>query len=211
MIVGVNKDEMRLYVAAAISSGTPFDAATYRDLMSDAFGADAARVEKTYPITGDDPWAPALAWSAAVTDAGWTCPTAVDEKALSRGRGAPVYGCRFADEQAPNDVGYPTPEGFPLGAAHGLELSYLFGAPPATAAQQRLSDAMITYWTRFAHTGSPNGSPGAPTWQPFGEGGSIQQLAPGKGRIHPVAPQQVGNCGLWQAVGLSSPALDATS
>jgi para-nitrobenzyl esterase len=95
-------------------------------------------------------------------------------------------------------VGYAAPEGFPLGAAHGLELSYLLGAEPSTGAQ------------RITHTGDPNG-PATPTWKPFANGDHIQRLAPGAGGIGPVDPDQEGRCELRRSVGLSSPALAATA
>jgi hypothetical protein len=36
---------------------------------------------------------------------------------------------------------------------------------PLSPEQQRLSDAMISYWTQFATTGDPN-SPDQPIWSP---------------------------------------------
>ncbi|MFC5827229.1 carboxylesterase family protein [Nonomuraea insulae] len=35
---------------------------------------------------------------------------------------------------------------------------------------------MISYWTRFAATGNPNGN-GQPRWMPFQDGGRAQSLA----------------------------------
>ena len=57
-----------------------------------------------------------------------------------------------------------------LGCFHGVELPYLFRwFPPSlkfNAADERLSDLMIGYWTRFARTGDPNGG-GVSVWLPY--------------------------------------------
>jgi para-nitrobenzyl esterase len=61
---------------------------------------------------------------------------------------------------------------FPIGATHSLEMRYLFdigGAPPLDAAQRRLSDQMIEYWTGFVVTGAPIGV-GQPDWPALGTG-----------------------------------------
>jgi para-nitrobenzyl esterase len=87
--------------------------------------------------------------------------------ATDLGRSAPVYGYEF-DDPAP-----PTPDPlrhlpFSVGASHSLDLRYLFeigGAPALTAAQQRLSDQMLSYWTQFVTTGVP-AVPGGPVWPP---------------------------------------------
>lgn len=57
-----------------------------------------------------------------------------------------------------------------LGAFHGVELPYLFhyflSLFQFTADDERLSEQIIGYWTRFARTGDPNGE-GALTWLPY--------------------------------------------
>ena len=64
-----------------------------------------------------------LAYSAAVTDASFSC--AADRIGDAIARGMPVYAYEF------NDRGAPGPESlghvpFPVGAAHCLDLGYLF-------------------------------------------------------------------------------------
>ncbi|WP_177231248.1 hypothetical protein [Amycolatopsis saalfeldensis] len=61
---------------------------------------------------------------------------AADARALAV-RGRPVHACQFADREAPGTQGYPMPPGFPLVAAHGLELASLFGP----ASLERLTTA----------------------------------------------------------------------
>ena len=54
---------------------------------------------------------------------------------------------------------------------HSSELWYVFGTVdrcwrPMTAADRRLSDRIVKYWSNFALTGDPNGGALAP-WQPY--------------------------------------------
>ncbi|WP_219472185.1 carboxylesterase/lipase family protein [Nonomuraea rhizosphaerae] len=190
MIVGHNRDEMRLYVSAA-QAQQPIDAARYRELLQDTFGADATRAERAYPAS--DAVAPALAWANVLTDRGWACPTRDDERTLARR--APVYAYEFADRDAPSVT--PPTEGFPMGAAHGSELPYLWTPGRFTAAQQKLSDDMIRYWTAFARTGDPN-QKGLPAWPRFdGRNGRTQSLAPGPHGIRSVDLTSARHCDLW--------------
>jgi para-nitrobenzyl esterase len=78
-----------------------------------------------------------------------------------------TYAYEFNDENAPS----PFPNlSFPLGAFHGADVQYLFNrnavAAPFTPEQEALSQAMISYWTKFAKTGDPN-SAGQPPWAPY--------------------------------------------
>jgi para-nitrobenzyl esterase len=91
-----------------------------------------------------------------------------------------VYAYEFDDRTAP--VPPPLLEvPFPVGASHSLELRYLFdvgGAPALNAEQQRLSEQMIGFWTRFVATGDPGGgwpaySVAEPTWMSLRPGGGV--------------------------------------
>ncbi|WIX78805.1 carboxylesterase family protein [Amycolatopsis carbonis] len=131
------------------------------------------------------------------TTAGAARPAADAETLASAGR--PVYTYFFADENAPPIPGYAVPPGFPLGAAHGLEMGYLFWEAKGNAAQQQLSRTMIGYWTNFARTGDPNGA-GLPTWPRFSEGARVQRFAPDQ--VGPIDPQTQSKCSLWRQVGV---------
>ncbi len=57
------------------------------------------------------------------------------------------------------------------GSPHGQEVAYVFGhtnpeSKQASATDQAVSEAMMTYWTNFAKHGDPNG-PGVLEWKPF--------------------------------------------
>jgi len=77
---------------------------------------------------------------------------------------APLYRYRF-DRAAPAEPLHPTGKY----AFHSTELEYVFGTldvrKGATwqAADRKLSDGVVTYWTNFARSGDPNGN-GLPQW-----------------------------------------------
>jgi para-nitrobenzyl esterase len=118
-------------------------------------------------------------------------------------RRGPTYAYEFADADAPWFAGTPTP-GYPTGAYHAGELQYLFSGAYAggalSPAQQELSDRMIGYWTRFAHSGDPNGE-GLPAWPRFGAPGEhVQSLGTDPGGIGPVDLEGEHRCGFWASV-----------
>jgi para-nitrobenzyl esterase len=189
---GTTHDEHATFQAGMeFYTGQPTSADDYNSGLDDFFGpAKAAKIRAHYPLNGT----PGAVLSKIWTDSAWSCTAHRTDQLLDRG--TTVYGYEFADENAPWLPGVFTPS-FPTGAYHAAELQYLFpgsyDAPKLPAAQQKLADQMISYWTRFAHTGNPNG-PGTPYWAPS----TVQSLAPGA--IRPVDFAAEHQCGFWNSL-----------
>ncbi|RSM89635.1 carboxylesterase family protein [Kibdelosporangium aridum] len=189
VIWGNTRDEGRL---AAATIPEPFD---YADLLKQAYGDKAAKVAAEY--TPEKFGSARLAYGAVLTDRVWACTQLADDRLLSRK--TTTYSYEFADRTAP--VGFFAdliPPGFPPGAFHSSELAYLFDIVPfeLNAEQRKLSQQMITYWTRFAATGNPNAH-GLPTWPKY-QHGITQSLAPND--IKQVNAYQDHNCAFWAAL-----------
>ena len=84
----------------------------------------------------------------------------------------PVYAYLFDQEDTPS---YLPKASYPTRSFHTAELLYLFplfhggqGQPHLlTAAQEKLSDRMVRYWTNFARTGNPNGEQVGDGWKAY--------------------------------------------
>ncbi|MGI4815505.1 MAG: carboxylesterase/lipase family protein [Janthinobacterium lividum] len=152
-INGNNRDEWRWAVGNTEyeKKGKVLSAADYPAGLAAFYGADLApRVQAVYPLS--DYSSPSEALGAAETDSLMACPG----RKLSHWTASqtPTYAYEFADRTAP---AYMVPASFSIGAGHTLELQYLFpqyhggqGTPhPLSAAQQKLSDTMVGYWTTF--------------------------------------------------------------
>ncbi|WP_242579099.1 carboxylesterase/lipase family protein [Amycolatopsis sp. 195334CR] len=191
VISGNNHDEARSYLIAF--DGGKIDAAKYRELLVAMAGPEqAARIAAEYPLSAYE--SPAHAWAAVTTDRIWSCTQLSTSRKLARE--VPVYAYEFADRHSP--LAELTPGPIPLGAAHTMELPYLFALGgyefPLRPDQQRLADQMVDYWTAFARSGDPNGA-GRPQWTP----GRALSLAPsGQGGIRPVDLAAEHHCGFWQ-------------
>ena len=152
LIAGTNRDEYKLF------------ALTQPELVGFWFGKiphirDARRHELITSYLS-------LAWKAL----------AVDEPliAMRDAQGPSVYGYRYDWDEAPT---WPVNLQRLFGAAHGMEISMVFGWPEREFAGEvnddnlpqrtALSDAMGSYWAEFAYTGSPGkGRDGRlPQWQ----------------------------------------------
>jgi para-nitrobenzyl esterase len=167
VIDGTNHDEWRLFVALATAEGHPVTAANYQPMIAATLHVSrriAALIAAQYPLS--DYKSPALALSTLGTDAIFSCPTLILDQDLARY--VPIYAYEFSDENAPSP--YPS-VGFPYGAAHSFELTYLFTLPTVppsllSGSQIRLAAAMRQEWTNFASTGVPSAA-GASAWPRF--------------------------------------------
>jgi para-nitrobenzyl esterase len=177
---GTNHDEMTWFVGLTeLATGHVMTAADYPNTVAATYGAtNAPLVLAQYPLA--DYSSPSLAFAAAETSSIMACPAYAIDQWLSRY--VPTYAYEFADETAPSSSPLVS---FPYGAAHTFEIQYLFplyhGASGTinrlNAAQRKLSDQMVSYWTAFARSGDPN-SGRASFWPQFGTGpADFQSLA----------------------------------
>jgi para-nitrobenzyl esterase len=201
VIHGTTRDEHRTFQAGfELLAGRPATAADVRAKIQAEFGdRKADKVLARYPLA-DYP-SPSLALATVWTDYAWACPALATDRLLAAQ--VPTWAFEFADAH-PWFRDTPLP-GFPTGAFHAAELQYLFSGAYASGqlspARHRLSDEMIAAWTRFAHSGNPNGD-GITPWPRFrGVRGHVQSLAPGPGGIHHVDLGREHRCGFWRSVG----------
>ncbi|GAA5011551.1 carboxylesterase/lipase family protein [Actinopolymorpha pittospori] len=201
-ISGHTRDEARLIAGSRAFLGQPITAAEYPGLIEEAYGDDAAAVDRHYP-RGDQ--IPGIAWASIDTDRMFVCTQLETSRALSRR--VPTYTYEFADEHAPPLA--PVAADFPAGASHAADLLYLFDIPGLpiddhfqpveyTPEQRALAATMVGYWTRFAWTSDPNGG-GRPVWhrdEPAGTG--ELGLAPGVGGISTVDAAREHQCDFWR-------------
>ncbi|MDI9930269.1 carboxylesterase family protein [Rhodococcus sp. IEGM 1354] len=198
VISGGTAAEQRSFVGGAVlAEKASITADTYPKLLADAFGSDAARVADLYPLQNYP--SAALAWAAATTDAGWSCPTYRNNRAL--GKNAPVYSYEFADTSTV-DVNGVGSSGVPQDAAHASDMPYLFDLGGEnllkTPAQQDLARRMIEYFTSFAHTGTPSAD-GGPQW-PRTTDTSIPVLRFVSDNISVIDADAEHHCDFWNSL-----------
>ncbi len=152
VIVGTNRDEVKLF-----------------------FFFDKRRIWKLFgllPRFADEPaYEAASAWLSRA----WKAAGADAPAEAMRSSGVPVYVYRFDWRGEPTVLGADL--GKMIGAAHGMELPFVFGHfdpgplssflfPASTEpARDDLSSAIMGYWTEFARTGAPGrGGANYPDW-----------------------------------------------
>lgn len=197
LIQGSTSDEMRPFVALSYdATGSPVTKEQYPDIVRQVFGARAQLVLGKYPVANY--LSPGIALATVLTDAGrklGTCTTLpADTAAAAR---EPVYTYEFAQDDG-QMIG-----NFPMGAAHGAELPYLFDgsfngyqSPPPTPDRQILSQRLISYWTQFARTGNPNNTD-APPWPAYRPGGPTLSIKAGPDGISTTDLASAHHCPLW--------------
>jgi para-nitrobenzyl esterase len=165
LMLGSNKDEMRLFIAIY---NLLLKRTTTPAILKWAVALLAPNNENAV-LAAYPPASPTdadVALASVFTDWTMACPAATIAKTAAAQPGQSVYQYEFADPQAPGQNIDPL---MPMGDFHGAELPYLFSkeqglaSPALSPAANKLSDAMISYWSMFAKTGNPN-SPGEPVW-----------------------------------------------
>ncbi|MDQ3334110.1 MAG: carboxylesterase family protein [Myxococcota bacterium] len=106
---------------------------------------------------------PRAAYVRLTTDSRFVCPSREIARSFDTGQTAPVY--RYFFQYRPT----------PLGAVHGLDVPFVFGTfdgivtPNGTPYTPNATDLALQatiqgYWTRFARTGDPGGTPAWPVY-----------------------------------------------
>lgn len=163
LLAGYNEGEIRSL--RFLLPPAPADTESYEREIRARYGDLAEAFLRNYPSADLD-----ASRLSATRDAlyGWTSERIVrDQTAL--GQAAFLYMFNH---------GYPAAEAAGLRAFHGSEIPFVFGgidatpgywpAIPATATEQRLSDAMTDFWAGFARDGRPGEVDGV-RWSPYGE------------------------------------------
>jgi para-nitrobenzyl esterase len=161
VLLGSNADEMSAYSPLVL---TPAQVRTLFDTsVPEAYEAEGLSL---YPPGTTNAQA-RQSYIQALTDAQFTAPARRLARALDITQNEPVWRYLFAHAQAGLGSIY--------GAAHGLELPYLFQSIEETTYgkgtlfnnnDRLVAKAMLDYWTNFARTGNPNGN-GNPTWPTY--------------------------------------------
>ena len=158
-ILGTNSDEGSLFFSLG---GTMIETEAELEALAEGFapghGAEivAEYAAPEYPTPQD-------AAIAAVGDAGFVCPTRRAARALSAA-GVPTHLYHFTYG--------PTSLFGDLGAFHSSEIKFVLGNPgqllpsPLTEDEQKLSSAIMGYWSRLGTTFDPNGE-GALAWPAY--------------------------------------------
>jgi len=219
VLAGFNSGEIRSL--RVLAPAAPASAAEYERIVRERYGDLADEFLRLYPASSMDD---SILRATGEAFYGWTAERLVRSQAAV---GQPSFLYMF-------DHGYPTADAAGLHAFHASELPYLFGtmertppnwpAIPEGAAETRISDAMIDYWTSFARTGRPQSTHG-PAWPAFpATGGSTlvfrdapeveRALNPGAFALHDAAvcrKRAAGNLGWYWNVGLNSPVLPTSA
>ncbi len=164
----------------------------------------AAAVLAQYPLSAYA--SPSLAYVAVGTD-----PTACRARHLNQlvSKLVPLYAYEFDDRNAP---WYFPPLSFPHGAAHTIDIQFLFpywhGGPlgkphPLTAQEHVLSDELVGAWTSFMYAGDPNSGASQPFWPRYEGSDSAQYLSenvPNLSTFTDAAFAAAHKCAFWDSV-----------
>jgi para-nitrobenzyl esterase len=152
--IGANADETVMSAPATLNE------TAYQNLVRAQYGQIANAVLAQYPSSSYP--SPRAAYVRLTTDSRFVCPSREIAAHADAGQTEPVY--RYFLRYAPTAVGSP----------HGLDVPFVFGTFDAvivqgnpyqpTANDLALAAAMQGYWSRFARTGTPAGTPPWPAY-----------------------------------------------
>ncbi len=152
--IGANADE------TVLSAPATLDETAYQNLVGAQYGAIANAVLAQYPSANYA--SPRAAYVRLTTDSRFVCPSREIAVHADAGQAEPVY--RYFFRYAASQYGAP----------HGIDVPFVFGTFDAilvqgipyqpTANDLALSAAMQGYWSRFARTGTPGGTPAWPVY-----------------------------------------------
>ena len=150
LIVGMVADDIGIS-PADFGFGQKPSVAAYRDAAKKKYAEKADEFLKLYPVTSDD--AAAEMKKVAARD---QARVSIDLWSVNQtNRSGKVYTYFF-------DRAIPWPEHPEFGAFHTSEVPYVFGnleltRHPFESIDQKVSDAVASYWMNFAASGDPNG------------------------------------------------------
>jgi len=176
ILIGYNSDEGLSFSPAH----TPDE---YIATVKKRYGPFADRLLAAYPVATDS--VPKSARDL-MRDSAFGWHTWIWARLQSRkGRGKVFYYCF---DQHPNYPADSKEAGH--GSPHGVDVPYVFQNlddlhRPAAADDQRISDAMATYWTNFAKQGDPNGR-GEPRWPAFSDQNPVVMYFAGSAHTGPI-------------------------
>ena len=190
-------EQARVAVLAGFNSGElrsqrifmpkpPANAAAYEEAITARYGDLAPEFLRLYPASNIDE-----SMLASLRDAiyGWATERIVRKQSAA---GLPAYLYFF-------DHCYPAAKTRDLCNFHASELPFVFGRTGAAATlppnwprpggetDERLSHAMIAYWTSFARNGAPD-APDAPAWRPYSDDRSYMRFAATPEPAHDLLP-----------------------
>lgn len=201
ILTGLVRDEQAFFLPE-VNGAPPLTAEGYAKDIASFGAANVDKLTAKYPLAAYE--SPSLA-DIAMQEGFKACTARQLDRAWSRD--VPVYAYQFNDRTAPT---YFPPLSYPMRAYHPAELQYLFvefhggqGTPkPLSAAQTKLSDELIAYWSSFAKTGVPNapGKGATPRWGRYSPARDNLQILdiPKPSTITGYGEQY--DCALWDSV-----------
>jgi len=163
------------------------------------------KVLAVYPVSAYP--SPSLAYNAVGTDSLVCRDRHLNHLLEANEPSVPLYTYEFEDRNAP---WYFPPLSFPPGAAHTIDIQFLFplwhggplGTPhPLSVRERKLSEELVAAWTNFMYTGNPNLHENRP-W-PLYEAESEVYLLENVPRLSTLTDAQFSaehNCAFWDGV-----------